>query len=152
MKCEDCGHWTLARVTRFDDGSEVVRFKAPEGSGLCTELNMNTAPDFGCTKFVPGDHVEIEIKSGEPWQNWRDGPCPGCQGVGSHGTACHRCAGTGNVRYYDDGFIGEEQTRLHPKEKELREKKRADQMSKTLSELAEIDGTVLQPLPPPSAL
>ena len=47
------------------------------------------------------------------------GPCPdctdspGCQ----NGRGCHRCAGTGNVRFYDDGYIGEERTRLHPKEK-----------------------------------
>jgi predicted amidophosphoribosyltransferase len=48
------------------------------------------------------------------------GPCPNCTGKGNQGDgACDRCTGTGNVRYYEDGFVGEERSRMHPKEKEL---------------------------------
>jgi len=143
MKCEDCIHWILQRKTIYGDNSEVVTFSVANGHGLCEELNTNTAPDFGCTKFVPGAHIVVTLKNGEPWQYWKMGPCPGCQGVGNRGAACHRCAGTGKVRYYDDGFVGEEQTRLHPKEVEMR---------KTKPIPVTDPGTLLQPLPPPSAL
>jgi RecJ-like exonuclease len=122
MKCETCAHWIQARKTLYDDGSEVVNFQAPEGKGHCESLNLDTDPGFGCTGFIEGcEHVIVARKSGAPWQHSSSGPCPNCNSCGNNQNdgACERCQGTGKVRYYDDGFIGEERTRLHPKEKEL---------------------------------
>ena len=45
------------------------------------------------------------------------GKCPNCSGLGcrvSNGRACDRCVGTGQVRFYSDGHIGNERTRTHP--------------------------------------
>ena len=157
--CGDCNNWTVARVTKYGDGSEVVNWRAPEGEGGCSVLKTNTAADFGCTKFaplatsaivVPGSrHVVRDWKNGAPWQHHVVGPCPDCKGRGSDGGPCHRCAGTGKVRYYDDGFIGEEQTRLHPKEREHVEPLRC----KTCSEVVDVKwkacpmcGTRLEPV------
>ena len=122
MKCDNCDHWKTAEKTTYDDGSEVVNKQAPDGKGHCLILDVDTAPEFGCTSFAEGyEHVIRHQKSGAPWQHFKMGPCPGCAGAGSKNDgACHRCAGTANVRYYDDGFVGEEQTRMHPKEKEAR--------------------------------
>jgi len=138
MRCLDCGNWVLARTTRYEDGSEVVNYSAPEGKGHCDVLGVDTAADFGCTAFVVGGHVKTATKSGSPWSHWTMVNCPDCQGKGSAGSSCHRCAGTGNVRRYDDGHVGEERTRMHPKEKELRDQVR---------EPAPDPGTILQKLP-----
>jgi hypothetical protein len=120
MKCADCGNWTIKRVTIYDDGSEVENYCAPEGKGHCDHLNQDFGPDFGCIAFVPGIHVHAERKSGAPWQHWRMITCPDCAGHPGRGAGGRcRCAGTGLVRLYDDGYVGEEQTRKHPKEKEL---------------------------------
>lgn len=123
--CKDCGHWLTRHLTSYDDGSVIEKRLAPEGKGHCGALNMDTEPEFGCVRFEPGDAHEITgHKVGAPWQHWEMGPCPDCNGVGSKWSdpanvaACRRCAGTAQVRYYDDGHIGEERTRLHPKEKE----------------------------------
>ena len=32
------------------------------------------------------------------------------------GGVCGRCQGIGQVRFYDDGYVGEESTRRHPME------------------------------------
>ena len=132
MRCNVCKNWTTARVTRYGDGSEVVNWRAPEGKGECGELGINTPAEFGCVQFaalangnasVPATvvpHVASSWKNGAPWQHYVYGPCPQCRGRGSFdpGGVCMTCAGTGKVRYYDDGYIGEELTKLHPKEKE----------------------------------
>lgn len=117
MKCEECEHWIVRRVTTYDDGSEVERWKSPDGSGHCESLGIETAYDFGCNRFMEasGNHVESEHKPGAPWHHFKMIPCPDCGGKGD-GTRGHRCAGTGLVRLYDDGYIGDEQTRKHPKE------------------------------------
>lgn len=124
MRCDGCAKWTVRRETLYEDQSRIVNYQAPEGKGHCEILNLDTAPAFGCAEFVdaPGfAHVYVEQKSGAPWQHSRAGPCPDCSGRGSPegGLGCHRCAGTGKVRHYDDGYVGEERTRLHPKEREL---------------------------------
>jgi hypothetical protein len=123
MHCSDCSHWVIARTTLYQDGSSVDTFRAADGSGRCGELHIDTAPSFGCMAFAAGDgHVVYSHKLGAPWQHSHAGPCPDCNAAGHQGsTACHRCAGTGKVRHYDDGYIGEEQSRLHPKEKANRE-------------------------------
>ncbi len=122
MRCDQCAHWLVARKTLYEDGSEIVNFHAAEGKGLCEILKLETTPSFGCTAFLDGGayaHMVIGQKSGAPWQYSKSGPCPDCSSQGASGDrACHRCAGTGKVRHYEDGFIGEERTRLHPKEKE----------------------------------
>lgn len=117
MSCAICQHWTVQRVTTYDDGSIVERWKAPEGVGHCELLGIATDPGFGCNRFIESfyDHVETLKKPGAPWQHFVMIPCPDCAGKGDGGRG-HRCAGTGLVRLYDDGHIGDEQTRRHPKE------------------------------------
>ena len=115
MNCADCGNWLLERKTVYSDGSEIHTFKSPEGKGRCLVLSMDTAPDFGCNKFVPGAHCEIEHKPDVPWHYWVMIPCPACGNADARGTKC-QCAGTGKVRLYDDGYIGDERTRRHPKD------------------------------------
>jgi len=128
MPCNSCAHWIRARKTIYESGDEVFNFQAPEGKGHCDAIDLDTDPEFGCTKFDAEKpylgvddqpHVIVAHKSGAPWHYSVSGPCPDCAGKGNAGdTGCHRCAGTGKVRYYDDGYIGEERTRLHPKERE----------------------------------
>src|SRR5258706_7098876 len=119
--CKECGNWILERKTIYDDGSEIITYRASEGKGNCQVLKVDTAPDFGCNSFKYGDHTETTNKSGAPWHHWHHDVCPTCNGVGigSPGISypCGQCYGTGRVRHYDDGFIGEEKTRLHPNEK-----------------------------------
>lgn len=114
--CEHCLHWLVAKQTTYDDGEVVTNFRSPEGKGQCQKLNIETEAGFGCNKFMEDgwDHTERHAKAGCAWQHWQIKACPDCKG---YGLGCHRCAGTGKVRHYDDGFIGEEQTRLHPKQK-----------------------------------
>lgn len=122
MKCSDCGNWITERISVYSDGSKIVNYTADEGKGCCSILNTVTTPDFGCLSFVEGDHRVITHKTGALWDYWVNGVCPECDGRGSHidrNGHCGRCVGTGHVRYYEDGYIGEEKTRLHPKEKEL---------------------------------
>ena len=120
MNCADCANWVTARITRYSDGSEVKTYEAPSGKGSCSALGIECPPDFGCNRFEAGsDPVRISERDGAPWQHWVMGPCPDCTGNGNAGDgACYRCAGTSKVRYYEDGYIGEERTRLHPRERE----------------------------------
>ena len=121
MTCETCARWITAHRTIYDDGSEIRTFEAAAGKGRCELLGIETPVDFGCNGYAEGtEHIITTRKTGKPHEHWHMGPCPDCKSHGNAGDgACHRCAGTGNVRYYDDGFIGEERTRLHPKEREL---------------------------------
>ena len=139
--CQRCKHWVKQKRRVYGDGTTTVLFEpADAAKGLCQQLNMETAPDFGCNKYEfcdTWDHVKTDKVDGEPWQYWKMGPCPDCRGRGCHDRyerpACHRCAGTGNVRYYEDGFVGDEQYRRHPKE--------------PLPGAPQVDpGTVVQPL------
>lgn len=120
-ECQNCEHWVVAKEDRYGDGTTIVRAKIqPEGNGECQQLKIETKAAFGCNAFALGDeHIQITLKTGSPWQHFVMGPCPDCRGNGSSGGACRRCAGTGLVRFYDDGHVGEEQTRRHPKEIEL---------------------------------
>lgn len=119
MRCADCENWLLEHRTVYGDRSLIIKALAAEGKGHCLILKQDTTPEFGCTHFRPGDthHTEVR-KDGAPWQNFDMVACPDCRGAGCtvQGPACHRCAGTGKVRSYDDGYVGEEQTRLHPEE------------------------------------
>jgi len=118
--CAGCAHWIVANKTIYESGDVIVHYEAKPGFGGCTVLDIETKDDFGCKKFAAGDdHVTADRKAGAPWQYSRSGPCPDCAAHGNaNDGACHRCAGTGQVRHYDDGYVGEERTRLHPKEKE----------------------------------
>ena len=114
MNCKTCKNWVTERSTAYGDGSVIVNFRAPDGKGACVPLGLETAADFGCNKYESGGPtVEMSFKGGAPWSHSVAGPCPDCGGTG-----CRRCAFTGKVRHYDDGHVGEEQTRLHPREKE----------------------------------
>jgi hypothetical protein len=122
VKCEECEFWTIRRETHYGDGTVKQTWIALAGKGQCDKLNQQTEYDFGCTKFSrsEGDHIDVTKKPGEPWQHWKMGPCPTCQSRGSHNVelrpACDRCAGTAQVRFYEDGFVGDERTRRHPNE------------------------------------
>lgn len=124
MHCAECKHWTIKTIRRYEDGSEIEIMAVPDGKGHCGILDALTTRDFGCIKQQTAwgwDHVLIDQIDGQPWQHWKMGPCPDCEGRGSGkaelgGGVCMRCVGTGNVRHYDDGHIGEERTRRHPKE------------------------------------
>jgi len=132
--CENCKHWLCAVDVTYDDGSVVSSGKVlvaqrliqlhkhPSGLGHCEKLDREFPADFGCGYFIEDswDHTEHYRKNGEPWQHSRNDTCPECNGVG-HG--CGRCVGIGKVRFYDDGFVGEEKTRLHPREKKILEEK-----------------------------
>lgn len=122
QRCDKCGSWILEKKRVYADGYEAIDFRASVGGGLCDVLNVATPADFSCAKFKFKDwsHVVSETLEGEPWQHWHMGKCPDCSGRGSgvEGGACGRCVGTGQVRYYADGYVGEERTRRHPKEPE----------------------------------
>jgi RecJ-like exonuclease len=163
MTCANCAKWTTERKDVYEDGSEIVRQKCADGKGHCGELQIGTPATFGCNAFAAGDvHVAITRKSGAPWQHFVMIPCPDCQGRGSNEGVDHRCAGTGKVRLYDDGHIGEERTRKHPKELEL-EKRAADEKRRAAAQAVldgiplpptpeVIDGTVLKPMPKANVL
>lgn len=136
MKCEACGNWLLIRKTVYGDGTEIVTYKAPEGKGHCRDLKLDTEPTFGCTSFVEGGHIEELAKPGAPHHHFVMIKCLACAGDPGGGSC--RCAGTGLVRLYDDGYVGDEQTRKHPKDAE--------------SPPAVDPGTILQPIAPPSIL
>jgi hypothetical protein len=134
--CEICRNWLVERFTEYSDGSRITNWKpAKEGCGLCDVLKIETPADFGCKSFGEGHvHTERAWKNGAPYMHWTVGPCPGCTGNGSvaqfttqggypqiTGGSCDRCKGTGKVRHYDDGFVGNESDRMHPKEKEIAE-------------------------------
>ena len=118
MSCADCASWVRKRKKVYDDGTEVVSFDGE----FCDLLAIKTTADFGCQKFTQmadgWDHTVIERVDGAPWQRFKMGACPDCAGRGSGvgAGACYRCAGSGLVRFYDDGYVGEERTRKHPKE------------------------------------
>jgi|SRR5882672_4712510 len=124
--CETCGHWVVRRKTVYGDGTEIVTWDAPASKGRCEVLDIDTVAAFGCTSHEAGDHVVVTRKDGAPWQHWRTGPCPDCGGNGTitHGVSggslnysvCGRCVGTGSVRHHDDGHVGENRHRRHPKE------------------------------------
>lgn len=121
MTCANCTHWLTKEITTYSDGSEVVHFQAADGMGRCGALGIDTLASFSCASFSEGiTHVIVrDHKRGSPWQFWRMDACPDCTGRGNQGEgSCHRCAGTGKVRHYDDGYVGEERTRMHPKERE----------------------------------
>jgi len=115
MECANCQKWVIQRVTDYEDGSRIINLKSTEGNGFCEVLKIETGADFGCNKFEEGNlHIEVMGKKpGSPWHHSQWGKCPDCDGVGF---GCRRCAGTARVLYYDDGYIGEEQTRRHPNE------------------------------------
>jgi hypothetical protein len=118
MECATCRKWLCQRVTDYEDGTRIVNLQTAEGRGKCDVLDHETPADFGCNRYEHGlEHVEIMGKKpGSPWHHSKWGTCPECAGVGY---GCRRCAGTGRVLYYDDGYVGEEQTRRHPNEAKI---------------------------------
>src|SRR5215831_8562855 len=151
--CASCLKWLFRIETSYDDGSVVVNWSHPDGSGKCMGplKEMLTPPDFGCNQYAAGGPIsERHHKEGAPWHNYKVGPCPDCKhplcgfpdcknpncpgsehclglgskpgfmdAIGVKSDVDGRCCGTGQVRYYDDGFIGDNKTKRHPKEKEL---------------------------------
>jgi hypothetical protein len=121
MPCDDCKFWLCQKVTDYEDGTRIVNHQSAEGRGLCENLGIETDAMFWCAKWDEGrDHVAIAArKSGSPWHHSVWGKCPDCKATPGWvgGGICGRCAGTAKVLHYDDGYIGEEQTRMHPNEK-----------------------------------
>lgn len=116
MPCSDCAAWIVTTKNVYEDGDEIVTNQAPDGKGNCQILNVATPSDFGCTQHRPGDSHALSVqKTGSPWHHFLMIPCVVCQGGPTCGGHC-QCAGTGLVRKYDDGFVGDEKTRRHPKE------------------------------------
>lgn len=121
--CHTCDYWLIHKFTTYDDGSIVDNFKARDGFGFCEKFTRETEAEFGCgfCEESGWNHITKSHKAGAPWQHWEVKACPDCKLEGNdeigRGSGCKRCAGTGKVRWYDDGFIGEEQTRLHPEQK-----------------------------------
>ena len=122
MRCADCRHWVLERRTEYGSGETKTTYKAPLDSGFCVSLKQETRFSFGCVDFSEGQEEQIVItkKEGPIWRHWVMIECPDCRGGKDPNTSPggfgHRCAGTGLVRLYDDGYIGDERTRKHPKE------------------------------------
>lgn len=162
--CNGCKTWTVKRRRVFDDDTEIVLFDVGSGKGFCELLACETNPEFGCNQYqsAPGyDHVVTELVQGAAWQAWKMGQCPDCsgRGCGLEGGACWRCAGTGKVRYYADGVVGDERTRKHPIEverdrEELCVKLRhdAEALLNGVPSPEIIDPTALKPMPKPSVL
>lgn len=129
--CSTCKFWKVG-IRNVFASEEKFELTATAGHGVCQTGPMtgHATPElFGCNNYQQGtdeDHIEVVIHNLEAWQIWTMIPCPDCQAVGNHGgthdsvSSCNRCAGTGNVRKYADGYVGDERTREHPKEKELR--------------------------------
>jgi hypothetical protein len=128
--CKDCLRWVIKRRRLYDDGSENVTFEAQPGKGFCDDLKLEVPPEFGCNKFSElfWSHIETATVNGQPWQFFKMGDCPECEGRGSgkEGGVCGRCVGLGKVRYYEDGYIGEERTRRHPKEPDPKKEQAID--------------------------
>lgn len=134
MRCDACKSWTTSQVTSYADGSEITNWFCDPGKGKCDVLSLETPLDFGCVKFVAGsDHIVRKWKNGSPWQHWEAVDCPDCRGIGSTavldttsglprmvGGTCSRCVGMGKVQKHDDGYISDNHTKIHPKERELK--------------------------------
>ena len=147
MRCDHCQYWFKVTKYVYDDGSQfVVGNVNYEGraNAHCSVLCTETKPDFFCASFLAcansWDHIQLLRHAGEPWQHFEMKACPDCngRGCGESGGACGRCMGTGKVRFYADGYIGEEKTRRHPKEPE--QKSTVD------------PGTILAPIEKPSLI
>lgn len=148
--CRVCKSWLLRRENHYENGEVIVKWKGPDGKGKCGVLDVLTAPNFGCIAFEKGGPlIKIRNKTGEPWHHKHYGPCPDCkrpecgypdcswvhcpgmdkcQGSPARASGGYddRCVGTGLVYYYDDGFIGENRTKMHPKEKMIGKKRPDD--------------------------
>jgi len=151
MHCKDCQHWFRGTSRQYKNNARIFLPSAEEGKAVCRSggaIDGQVVPStFGCVDFNPCegefDQIDFLKYDQEPWQVWEMIPCPDCRGEGSsNDSACHRCAGTANVRKYADGFIGDERTREHPVEKEIRlEKQRQDLMARMRAELEELEKT-----------
>jgi|SRR6516162_2406076 hypothetical protein len=126
--CCSCSRWKVARTRIYGNGESFDDWRAELGKGRCTLLAVLTKESFGCNEYCEGaEPVIIEHRpEQQPWHHCWAGTCPDCEGKASWGvetspgfmttTVCGRCCGTGKVRHYGDGYIGEEKTRRHPKQ------------------------------------
>ena len=114
--CSNCKNWVTETRVEYASGEARVVFRSPDREGLCAVLGVPTKTEFSCNSWSFGEiHVVTDRKTGAAWQHWKYGYCPDCAGRGMQGdSTCRRCVGTGHVRFYEDGFIGEERTRRHP--------------------------------------
>jgi len=146
MECKSCKHWLCKVESHYKDGdTEEVLVRWDGGQkGMCQFGPLKgkmTEPDFGCNRYeVGGPAANITYKEGASWTHKRQGPCPDCRSAECTFPTCEllgncrgmenciaqrianegpggRCVGTGKVFYYDDGFIGENKYKVHPKEK-----------------------------------
>jgi len=122
LTCSTCSKWFIRKETHYGNGEIVVNRAIAEGCGECKVLNVVTNPAFECNQYQFGTPIiEVARKEGAPWHHAVHGPCPDCKGRGltDNEKRDDRCCGTGTVLYYDDGYIGENRTKMHPKEKEF---------------------------------
>jgi hypothetical protein len=147
MSCANCRFWKRGTLRRYANTERYESAETEKGSPCRAAgplLGFCTPGDFSCSNYrkfnTKDDQVEVVINAGEPWQVWRMVPCPDCSGNGSNDSptpGCHRCVGTGNVRAYDDGYVGEERTREHPRDREERlVRMREDRLTQARAEIA----------------
>ncbi len=164
MTCADCRYWKRGTLRRYANTERYEDATTEEGSPCRAAgplLGFCTPAEFSCSNYsefdTEDDQVEVVLNAGEPWQVWRMIPCPDCSGAGSLDSptpGCYRCVGTGNVRAYDDGYVGDERSREHPREREerlflLREEK----LSQARAEIAasEVEEPIMTPEMPREA-
>ncbi len=155
MNCGTCRHWLRGTRTIFAGSEEWKPAGAGGDEGLCRgPVGKLTTSDFGCLRFAaassPDDQVITVRHDAEPCQVFEVIRCPDCSGGGNSGEAgCHRCAGTGKVRRYGDGYVGDEQTREHPRARDERLKRQKEALAARMqNELAELERppTPVQPV------
>ena len=129
--CSACAYWLRGTWRSYGFTPPEFSPAAEDPSaGLCRDaenpLSGHTTPaGFGCLRFTEKqsdeDQLIRETYDREPWEVWHMIRCPDCRPPGVTGeAACHRCAGTGQVPQYADGYVGEQQTWEHPIAKERR--------------------------------
>ncbi len=154
--CAECACWITDKQLLFANFERLEPLAGP-GKGICRGPlgGLAVGPEFGCVAFIPGDqHIDIQDhRPLEVWEVWEMIPCPDCLGKGTPGevpdhpanstmgfSADNRCAGTGNVRRYGDGHVGDEQTRMHPLEAaKIRAEKEALLRGDLDRQIAELD-------------
>ncbi len=150
MNCSDCKFWFRGTRRQYKNSPVVFTASASGEQGICRSggavNGLTIGPTFGCIDFSrfsnPDEQEDFIVYDAEPWQISEEIRCPDCNG---YGCGCHRCASTGHVRKYADGYVGDEQTKEHPVERRMRlEKQRQVLMERMRAELAELEKDMME--------